>query len=305
MTIYAGVDGGQSSTVAVIGDERGRILARASGLPSDLVGEPAGSSRRARVVDAVLAEARAQARLSGDVPFAATVCGFSGYDGHEPPAPAPQSRTNRLRVVHDSEIAHAGALGGAPGIIVIAGTGSAALGIDETGKRAMVGGWGYLFGDEGSAFWVARWSLSRAMEAEDEASANDLRDLALTHFGLPSLRAVQHAFATGELSRARLASLAPVVLDSAQGAPIRRAAVSALGTLAVRAHDRLSTAPARRVSYAGGLFAHGRLVPMLRLRLARHGLWLAPPQHDPAIGALLLAYREAGLDVSIGEPPER
>src|SRR5437879_13624105 len=52
----------------------------------------------------------------------------------------------------------AGALAGEDGISVVAGTGSIAYGEYE-GRRARAGGWGELFGDEGSAYWIAREGL--------------------------------------------------------------------------------------------------------------------------------------------------
>ena len=42
---FAGIDGGQSSTVAIVGDERGKILGRATAGPADEVGASAGSTR--------------------------------------------------------------------------------------------------------------------------------------------------------------------------------------------------------------------------------------------------------------------
>lgn len=55
---------------------------------------------------------------------------------------------------NDAEIALEGALAGEEGILLIAGTGSIAISKFKN-KYQRCGGWGYLFGDEGSAYWIA------------------------------------------------------------------------------------------------------------------------------------------------------
>jgi len=73
----------------------------------------------------------------------------------------------RVQLENDGFIAiHAGTLGG-PGIALIAGTGSTAVGVNERGERARSGGWGALFGDEGSAYDVGRQAIVRALHAMD------------------------------------------------------------------------------------------------------------------------------------------
>ena len=54
----------------------------------------------------------------------------------------------------DAESAFYGALGGTAGIVVLSGTGSFCLGRDRTGTAARAGGWGPLFGDEGSGYHI-------------------------------------------------------------------------------------------------------------------------------------------------------
>ena len=59
-----------------------------------------------------------------------------------------------IHVVSDAETALYGAHGGGPGVIVIAGTGSIALGRNAAGREARAGGWGWLVDDAGSAFAI-------------------------------------------------------------------------------------------------------------------------------------------------------
>jgi glucosamine kinase len=301
----AGVDGGQSGTVCAIGDERGIVVARASGPPADLVGEARDSPRQAAVLDHVLSAALAHANLPAETRFAAIVAGLSGYDEAESPVPAPAASSERFRVVHDTEIAHAGAFDGSAGIALVAGTGSVALGIDVDGNRARAGGWSYLFGDEGSAFWIAREAIGAAMRDEDSAAAAPgLRAEALEYFGIASLRALQHAVAHGEISRSALAGFAAVVLQAARqgerGAlELRRRAVDALARLVHVVHHRLGAARELPIAPLGGMFSDGEFHEHWKwaMRALERSATIVKPKYDPVVGALRLAYRDAALDV--------
>jgi len=54
-----------------------------------------------------------------------------------------------------------------PGLTITAGTGSFCLGKNAKGDMAKVGGWGHLFSDEGSAYYMATLALSRICKAFD------------------------------------------------------------------------------------------------------------------------------------------
>lgn len=66
---------------------------------------------------------------------------------------------NEVFLTSDGHIALLGALEGKDGILVIAGTGSIAYRLHQ-GKLTRTGGWGYLLGDEGSAYSISRQLLS-------------------------------------------------------------------------------------------------------------------------------------------------
>ncbi len=102
--------------------------------------------------------------------------------------------------MHDTPIAHAGALGGRSGVIVIAGTGSVVYSRNDEGRSCTLGGWGFLFGDEGSAFAIARDALAILMRAQDDGDASFVEQTraACEFFAVPSLRALVHAFYKGE-----------------------------------------------------------------------------------------------------------
>ena len=84
------------------------------------------------------------------------------------------------KVVNDAHIAlYANTLGG-PGLMLIAGTGSIGYGINRSGRQKRVGGFGYIVGDEGSAYWVVRQAISAALHAYDGSGPDTILVNALT-----------------------------------------------------------------------------------------------------------------------------
>jgi N-acetylglucosamine kinase-like BadF-type ATPase len=304
MKYYAGIDGGQSTTKAVVADQDGRILGRGNAGPADEVDENAGSTRLHDALAAALDDAIAHANLPTDTRFASIVAGISGYEGRVYGKP-PELPTEAITLEHDAPIAHAGAFGGEAGVIVIAGTGSVAYATNDDGANALIGGWGYLFGDEGGAFSLSRDAISDAMRNSDAEVADDLTQIALQYFSVPSLRALSRAFYSGSISRAQFASFASVIVEQAedfneQAAQYVKDAASALVTLAMRAMERVAL-QSPKVAYVGGMFESATVRDQVAQRMrevvpqAQH----IQPRYDAAIGALLMAYKAAGIDAQI------
>ena len=80
MRYLVGIDGGQSSTEAVIVDERGRILAHGTAGPADHVDELPGSTKCAEACNLAVARALEHAGLPATTSFEAVHIGLSGYD---------------------------------------------------------------------------------------------------------------------------------------------------------------------------------------------------------------------------------
>jgi N-acetylglucosamine kinase-like BadF-type ATPase len=72
----------------------------------------------------------------------------------------------------DIVTAHAGALGGGPGVLALSGTGTAFYGVTSDGRHVKVGGWGPVYGDEGGAHWIGEMALRAAAAAYDGGFAN-------------------------------------------------------------------------------------------------------------------------------------
>ena len=58
-------------------------------------------------------------------------------------------------------------VGDEPGVVLIAGTGSIAYGVNHDGFAARAGGWGYVLGDEGSGYWIGRQALAAVVREAD------------------------------------------------------------------------------------------------------------------------------------------
>jgi N-acetylglucosamine kinase-like BadF-type ATPase len=200
----------------------------------------------------------------------------------------------RIRVVHDSQLILAAA-GVLDGIAVISGTGSVAWGRrgDQQGRA---GGWGYLLGDEGSGYWVAREAVRRSLIRADRGEPADRLGQQLAAdcgLQLPE-QLLDHFYAQPD--RRYWAGRARVVFELARdGDAVSReivdAAAAALAELAVSVGTRLgSTGP---VVLAGGLAVHQpALQKAVRTRLSEHQFTdVRVLAVDPVKGAVELAQR--------------
>nr|WP_082281929.1 N-acetylmuramic acid 6-phosphate etherase [Mycobacterium colombiense] len=176
----------------------------------------------------------------------------------------------RVAVTSDAVIAHAGALNGEPGVVLIVGTGVVALAIDANGALRSADGWGPWLGDEGGGAWIGAAGLRAALRAHDgRGPATTLLDAARARFGAPETWSAQFTDA------AALASFAPDVLAAEGDA-------AALAIISVAAEALAATARAAGdgpVAMVGGLAG----VPRLRAQLD-----LIPAAGDALDGALQL-----------------
>jgi len=126
---FLGVDGGQSSTTAVIGDANGKIAGWASAGPCNHVSAGEACSKFVRVIRECLSQAAMRAGLQNSEPrwqFRSACLGMSGGPDDKAALLHQLIDAGHISVTHDAMIALAGATAGEPGIIVIGGTGSIA-----------------------------------------------------------------------------------------------------------------------------------------------------------------------------------
>jgi len=308
MRFFLGVDGGQSGTTALIGDETGRVLGEGEAGPCNHAQAGEGRAKLERAVATGLAQACAAASLDpATVHFAAACFGMSGGPEDKQAILAEILRTDRLVVTTDAVTALAGATAAGQGIITIAGTGSIAFGRNAQGVTARAGGWGYIFGDEGGAFDLVRQSLRAALRMEEGwGPRTALRDVLLDATGSASSNELLHRFYTDEWPRSRVATLARRVDEAAVNGDgvaleiVNRAAME-LAMLAASVRGQLWHAgDAVDVAYIGGVFESSILRERFTMLVEMEaGNRCGPPLHGPAEGALLEAYRAAGIQVEL------
>jgi len=310
---FLGVDGGQSRTTALIGNEHGRVLGIGFAGPCNHAGAAEGRSKFINAMNTCLEAACVDAGLNaGVVRFACACLGFSGGPRDKEEILNVILSSDRTVVTHDALIALIGATVGKPGVITIAGTGSIAFGRNAVGQTARAGGWGYVFGDEGGAFWIVRQALRAALGAEEGwGPSTSLRDTLLKATGAADANELLHSFYTDEFPRARIAALAPLVNEVAEcGDPFARGilqdAAEQLATIALAVSRQLfRVSEPVRFTHAGGVFRSNIVMRAFASGIEREtGQIVQPPVHGPAAGALLEAYRIAGLECSLADVPE-
>ncbi len=309
---YLGVDGGQSSTTALIANETGQVVGRGRAGPCNHVSGPDAKARFGAAISGCVAEACRQGGLdSGSVVFASACLGFSGGAEDKEAYSRELVRSARYKITHDAEIALSGATGDEPGIVVIAGTGSVAYGRNSAGKTARAGGWGYIFGDEGGAFDLTRRALRAALRNEEGwGPPTSLLGMLLEATGSTSANKLLHQFYAG-VPRAEIAALSKLVTQAAEeGDPIARGILiegaTELVTL-VAGLFKLLFSPEEEVAvaYIGGVFRGDILREnFIRGVLDKLGCPAVPPRFGPAAGALLEALRADGNRSLLRSIPE-
>ena len=283
-----GLDIGGSKT-AGLRVEAGEVVREAEAGSASLVS--VGEAEAGRQLDALLE------RLGRDG-VAAVCAGAAGADSPEGVARLARLLGERLpgaavRVVHDTQLILAAAEVEA-GVAVIAGTGSVAWGIRLDGVHARAGGWGYLLGDEGSGYGVAREAVRQVLGELDRAEpVGPLAERLLADCGLARREhLLDHFYATPE--RRYWAQRARVVFeleDEAACRHIAEGAADALTGLAATVAGRLGLAGP--VVLAGGLAVHQpRLQELVRERLGERGIRdVRVLDKAPVLGAVRLAER--------------
>ena len=209
-----------------------------------------------------------------------------------------------VKVYDDIDIAHAGALGGKDGAVIIVGTGSAALAIVD-GQRHQCGGWGFQIGDQMSGAILGRELVRYSVEAEDGlVPASPLTKAVVAALGGDNQAVMTWSFATEMdlkiISRdgsegcddaligrapAEFGKLMPLLIDHLdRGDPVARQMMD-LQFSYVDTYVRWFKARNAKVMAIVGGFGQ-RIFPLLQLR---HGDFVALPLYEPLHGAVILA----------------
>jgi N-acetylglucosamine kinase-like BadF-type ATPase len=174
MSTFLAIDGGGTKTQCLLADES-RVLARATTGTVKLmrVSEQEASER----LQAMLAKVASAAGVSL-THITRTCFGLAGLSSPAVRAWASRalckSVAGELLLCGDEEIALDAAFRGGPGILVVAGTGSNAIGRIADGSLFGAGGWGPVLGDEGSGTWIGLEAIRAALRAQDRDPLSNL-----------------------------------------------------------------------------------------------------------------------------------
>ena len=313
-----GIDAGGSKTVAWLADQDGRVLGEGRGSGANLhsAGELATEKALYEVIHGALGDRPAMPEV--------VAVGMAGMDRPDDEAVV-RGILRRLGcrgqvvAVNDAHIALVAGADELPGVVVIAGTGSIAYGIGPAGTAARAGGWGEVYGDEGSAFWVGARALAAVVRAADRRGpATALTTLVLRHAGVERIDGLVRHVHTRPDRRPFIPAMAGLVARAdadgdAVAGEILRAATDELALAARSVIEQLGMRGERfHVVLSGGLFKMASvMVSLLAVRVTD----LAPKAttglltDEPALGAVRLARRAAEgrlrLPVYAGAPPGR
>ncbi len=184
-----GFDGGGTKTECVLADESGRVLAQSVAGPSNplRIGFNDAFASLAAATDHVLTAGRIEARQ-----VAAACAGLAGAGRKQVVKRVMAFLVEMLprAVVHvttDMDVALEAAVGSGEGVILIAGTGSAAYGRNSKGQTLRAGGYGPWIGDEGSAFDIGRRAVAAMARSRDSlAPVTLLADMIPAALEMPS-----------------------------------------------------------------------------------------------------------------------
>ena len=302
--LVIGIDGGASHTAAVLADARtGEPLGRGEAGPSNI--QAVGVESALRELDAAVAEAFRAA----DLPRAkvgAAALGLAGVDLNEGLDiirgwSDRVQLAERLSVANDATLLFAAGTPDGWGLAIIAGTGSIAFTLDAHGRDARAGGWGYLLGDEGSAFRVGLLGLRAACRAADAiGEPTTLLPVLLKELGSTDARDFIPAVYRGKWDKAAIAGLAPAVLNAAAaGDPVataifeleaRELARTAAGAVAAGGlpHDGIPLALTGGMVIENTLFRNRLLHDLRAFGVTPGPVGLVD---DPVVGAVVLARK--------------
>lgn len=192
-----------------------------------------------------------------------------------------------VTVASDALAAHAGALGGAAGTVLIAGTGAVAFHLADDGDLTRADGWGIWLGDFGSGRWIGQEGLQRVLQARDGiAPATALTTAAITAAG--SLEGLpRYVSGTGNPERV-LGSFAPFVLEQAEAGDAVAQAIADGAAAHLAQTAAACTRSGERLAVVGGLASDSGFYTRLSNALALHGLEPVPALDDAVAGALLI-----------------
>jgi len=300
--LVLGVDGGGTKTLGLVSDALGNVLARREVGPSNptVVGFERAAKTLFDLISSCCDDVHCKPEELQSVVFALAGAGRKEnqrrvYEALSDLFLKAGWKVPPVAVETDARAALEGAFAGAPGVIVIAGTGSVVCGKTNAGEIVTIGGWGRILGDEGSGYSIGREALKiLTLHLEGRAEAATLSEMLGATFNLTNreeiIAAVYH-------EKFDIASVARVVLDAAAQNDVvsQRILQQSAALLAEQVRVivlRMGILRKVGLVFCGGLIDHDTVYAnVLHIKLLKMlpQVDIRPPLHPPAFGAVLMA----------------
>ncbi|MBD2493464.1 N-acetylglucosamine kinase [Nostoc sp. FACHB-280] len=234
MTYVIGIDGGGSKTLCILMDDKYQVLGRGIAGASNY--QSIGVSAAIQSIHSAIQTAANEAlKFTNTIQISAICLGLAGV-GRAGDIAVVKSMVQELQnsqflpitwdlqpdnivICHDALIALVGGVGHDVGIVVAAGTGSIVFGRNHQGETKRVGGWGYILGDEGSAYKIAVAGMQAALKSYDGREiSTSLIPAFQQHLSLQNIAELIEIIYRRGWGVKEIASLAPIVdLAAASG----------------------------------------------------------------------------------------
>jgi beta-N-acetylhexosaminidase len=341
--LFLAVDGGGTKTVAVVVDATGNEIGRGHAGPANarVVGFDAALAQVRHAIDVALMVAPFGEQTFLSVPGGGQECppyvedaphtkkglqqddlsrpcavawlGLAGIDTpHDADALRPHvaALAETVTLTNDAELL-LGALDDAIGVALVAGTGSVALGRDQSGRTARASGWGHIIGDEGSGYAIGQGALraiARAADGRGPVTSLTASILAAWDLSIPDMLI---DYVHTQATKTDIARLAPLVLaawragDGVARRIVRQAArEQAQAALAVA--KTLTLPDPLSLALGGGVFLHAAdfaALALAEVRRTRPGAQAVPVADPALLAAQWLAHHHQKNEVAAMPAP--
>ncbi|MCF7875837.1 hypothetical protein K9M06_02160 [Candidatus Bipolaricaulota bacterium] len=307
--VLVGVDGGGSSTTVAVVDKEGRLMGIENGGPSRL--ETMGAIKAKDQISECLKSALKKASQGVD-DIEVMSFGFGGLDSAPKRKQAEEIAGEivpgtRTIIENDAAVGLFSGTFGKPGLALIAGTGTLLVGINGSGDRDRVDGWGHLFGDLGSAYYLGREAVRKSLEHFDGRGRETvLTGMLVEELEMNEISEVMDRFYGRENEAKNIAELSLLVDEAAKrgdkvansilvsaARELRRSALTLIDKLNMEALKTL------RIVLIGGVFNSTKLTKTLEnfIQEEHSKANFIRPDWDPVTGAIVFAMKEKKKEI--------
>ncbi|MEH2349223.1 MAG: N-acetylglucosamine kinase [Nostoc sp.] len=315
MSYVLGIDGGGSKTVCILMDDLHQVLGRGEAGSSNYQG--IGIEATLQSIQSAIQNASEAAIITSPVKIDAICLGLAGVgravDIEVVKGLVEELQSNKsllitwalqlenIVICNDALIALVGGIGQPVGIVVAVGTGSIVFGRNHQGDTKRVGGWGYILGDEGSAYKIAIAAMNAALKSYDGREiSTSLVEAFKEHLGLENIEDLIEVIYRRGWGVKKIAALAPIVDFAAASGDIVaniiiddavKELVKATSTVidAIFSVDSALEVVTTGSVWRGRCKIHERFAASLVKKFPNVSVIF--PRHEPAYGAGLLALQ--------------